>query len=66
MFYIILFFLTLYNFWLSIKNFIKENMIVKDGKCAEIPNSVFLSLGLIAIFHIMVLAICLIPAILFH
>ncbi len=65
MFYKILFLLTCYNLYRNTKSFLKENAIIKDGKQAEISAGVFFSFGITVLFHVMVLAICLMPSILF-
>ena len=64
MFYMVLLFLTFYSFGKNMRNFVKENVTVKDGKKAEIPGTAYISLALMAIFHTMVLAICLLPSML--
>ena len=64
MFYTILFFLAFYSFGKSMKQFVKENVVIRDGKYAEVPRRAYISLGLTAIFHIMVLALCLLPSML--
>ena len=66
MFYTILFFLAFYSFGKSVKNFIREHVTVKDGRCVEIPGRAYLSLGLIAAFHVMVLAVCVFASMLFR
>lgn len=64
MFYKILFLLALFNLFKAGKSFIKENVVVKDGKQAEIPTGAYVSFGMTAMFYVMVLAICFIPSIL--
>lgn len=64
MFYKVLFLLTLFNLIKSGKSFIKENVVIQDGKQAEIPTGAYLSFGMTAMFYVMVLAICFIPSIL--
>ena len=61
MFYKVLFLLTLFNMVKLGKSFIKENVIIKDGKQAEISTGAYLSFGISAMFHIMVLAVCMLP-----
>lgn len=62
MFYKILFLLTLFNLVKAGKSFIKENVVVKDGKQAEISTGAYISFGISAMFHIMVLAVCMLPS----
>lgn len=64
MFYKILFLLTLFNLVKAGKSFIKENVVIKDGKQAEISTGAYVSFGMTAMFYVMVLAICFIPSIL--
>lgn len=58
MFYKVLFLLTCYNLYRSGKSFVKENVIVKDGKQEEISTGAFVSFGMTVLFHVMVLAMC--------
>lgn len=62
MFYKILFLLTLFNLVKAGKSFIKENVVIKDGKQAEISTGAYISFGISAMFHIMVLAVCMLPS----
>lgn len=64
MFYKILFLLALFNLFKAGKGFIRENIVVKDGKQAEISTGAYVSFGMTAMFYVMVLAICFIPSIL--
>lgn len=64
MFYKILFLLALLNLFKAGKSFIRENVVVKDGKQAEISTGAYVSFGMTAMFYVMVLAICFIPSIL--
>lgn len=63
MFYKVLFVLTLFNLVKASKSFIKENVVIRDGKQAEISTGAYVSFGLTAAYHIMVFAVCLIPTI---
>lgn len=65
MFYKVLFLLTLYNLYRSVRSFVRENAVVKDGKVAEISTGAYVSAGMTVMFYIMVLAICCVPSILF-
>ena len=65
MFYKVLFLLICYNLYRSVRSFVRENAVVKDGKCAEISTGAYISAGMTVLFYVMVLAICLIPSILF-
>lgn len=65
MFYTVLFLLACYNLYKSVKSFVKENVIAKDGEIAEIPRAAYISLGATVLFYLMVLAICVVPSILF-
>lgn len=65
MFYKVLFLLTCYNLYRNGKSFVKENVVVKDGKQAEISTGAFVSFGMTILFYVMVLAICFIPSLLF-
>ena len=64
MFYKILFLLALFYLLKAGKSFIRENIVVKDGKQAEISTGAYVSFGMTAMFYVMVLAICFIPSIL--
>lgn len=64
MFYKVLFLLTLFNFYKEGKSFIKENIVIVDGKQAEISRSAYVSFGISALFHVMVLAVSLLPTLL--
>lgn len=64
MFYKTLFLLALLNLFKAGKSFIRENVVVKDGKQAEISTGAYVSFGMTAMFYVMVLAICFIPSIL--
>lgn len=63
MFYKILFLLTLFNLIKTGKSFIQNNVIMIDGR-AEVPMGAYVSLGLSALFYIMVMALCFIPSLL--
>ena len=65
MFYTVLFLLACYNLYKSVKRFVKENIIAKDDEIAEIPKAAYISLGAMVLFYLMVLAICVVPSILF-
>lgn len=65
MFYKVLFLLTCYNLYRSVKGFVKENVVVRNGEQAEISTGAFVSIGMTVMFYVMVLAICFIPSILF-
>lgn len=65
MFYKVLFLLTCYNLYRSVRSFVRENAVVKDGASAEISTGAYVSLGMTVLFYVMVLAICFIPSILF-
>lgn len=54
-----------YNLYRSVRSFVRENAVVKDGKCTEISTGAYISAGMTVLFYVMVLAICLIPSILF-
>ena len=62
MFYKVLFLLTLLNFVKAGKSFIKENIVIKDGKQAEISSGAYISFGITALYHVMVLAVCMLPS----
>ena len=64
MFYKVLFLLTLFNFFKEGKSFIKENVVIVDGKQAEISKGAYISFGLSALFHVMVLAVTMLPTLL--
>lgn len=65
MFYKVLFLLTCYNLYRSVRSFVRESAVVKDGEFAEISTGAYISAGMTVLFYVMVLAICLIPSILF-
>lgn len=64
MFYKILFLLALFNLIKAGRSFIKENVVITNGKQDEIPTGAYVSLGLTVMFYIMVMAICFIPSML--
>lgn len=45
MFYKVLFLLTCVQLYKELKNFVKYNVVVKDGKCAEISTGAYVSAG---------------------
>ena len=61
MFYKVLFLLTLFSFVKEGKNFVKNNVVIVDGKQAEISTGAYISFGISALFHVMVLAVSLPP-----
>ena len=65
MFYKVLFLLTCYNLYRSVRSFVKENIIMQDELSAEISTGAYVSLGMTVLFYMMVLAICCIPSMLF-
>ena len=65
MFYKVLFLLTCYNLYRSVRSFVKENIIMQDELSAEISTGAYVSLGMTVLFYVMVLAICCIPSMLF-
>lgn len=60
-FYVILFFLACFNYYQCLKNTIGKNVMVKKDGGVEIPNRAFIPIGICTLFHMMVLAICLMP-----
>ena len=65
MFYKVLFLLTCYNLYRSVRGFVRENAVVKNGESVEISTGAYISAGMTVLFYVMVLAICFIPSILF-
>lgn len=65
MFYKLLLILTCYNFYKSVKSFFKENVVVQNGELAEISTGKYVSLGMTLLFYVMVIALCLLPSLLF-
>lgn len=65
MFYKVLFFLACCELIRRIRSFVRENVEIKDGNQAEISAGAFISIGMSILFYVMVLAICVIPSILF-
>lgn len=65
MFYKVLFLLACYNLFKAGKSFVKENVVVRSGRSAEISTGAFVSFGMTVMFYVMVLAICFMPSILF-
>lgn len=59
MFYIVLFLLACYNLTKSVKNFVRDNVVIVDGKCIELSTEMCVSAVAIVMFHVMVFAICL-------
>lgn len=64
MYYKILLILAFFNCYKYVKNFIKENITVVDGKVAEISTGAYISLAASVIFYVMVIAICCLPTLL--
>ena len=64
MFYKVLFILTCVQLYKELKNFVKCNVVVTDGECAEISTRAYVSAGITALFYVMILAICMIPSLL--
>ena len=65
MFYKVLFLLACCELIRRIRSFVRENVEIKDGNQAEISAGAFISIGMSILFYVMVLAICVIPPILF-
>lgn len=65
MFYQVLFLHALYNLFRSVRSFVRENTVVKNGKVAEIPTGTYIAGGMTVLFYVMVLAICCAPSVLF-
>lgn len=65
MFYKVLFLLACCELIRRIRSFVRENVEIKDGNQAEISAGAFISIGMSILFYVMVLAICVIPSILF-
>lgn len=65
MFYEVLFLLTCYNLYRSVRGFVRENAVVKDSGYAEFSTGAYIAAGMTVLFYVMVLAICCIPSILF-
>ncbi len=64
MFYRVLFLLTCMELVKRVRSFIKENVIVNDGK-TELETGAVISVGLSVLFYVMVICICFAPSILF-
>lgn len=65
MFYKGLLLLACYNLYKSVKSFINENLITKDGGPIRIPKGTYISISATVLFYLMVLAVCLVPTMLF-
>lgn len=65
MFYKVLLLLACYNLYRDVRAFVRENAVVRDGKCAEISTGAYVSAAMTVMFYVMVLAICFLPSILF-
>ena len=65
MFYKILFILACYNLYKSGRSFVRENIVIENGKCAEIATKTYVAAGATILFYVMVMAICILPSILF-
>ena len=64
MFYTILLLLACYNLYTNVKSFIKEHVIAENNVVAEMPKKAYISIGITAIFHVMAVAVCILPSIL--
>lgn len=64
MFYTILLLLACYNLYTNVKSFIKEHVVSENDVVAEMPKKAYISIGITAIFHVMVVAVCILPSIL--
>ncbi len=64
MFYKVLFLLTCMELIRRVRSFIKENVVVNDGK-TELETGAVISVGLSVLFYMMVLCICFAPSMLF-
>lgn len=65
MFYKVLFVLTLYSLYRAGKSFLRESVVFTDGKCS-LKSNYSLVAGIVQLmFHVLVLAISLVPTILF-
>ena len=65
MFYKLLFLLACYNLYQSGTSFIRANIVIDNGKCAEIATKTYVAAGATILFYVMVMAICILPSILF-
>ena len=64
MFYTILLLLACYNLYTNVKSFIKEHIVSGNGVVVEMPKKAYISIGITAIFYVMVVAVCILPSIL--
>ena len=64
MFYKVLFLLACMELIKRVRSFIKENVVVNDGK-TELETGAVISVGLSVLFYMMVLCICFAPSMLF-
>ena len=65
MFYKILFLLACYNLYKSVKGFYNEHVIIKEAGLAELSTKVYVEAALTVLCYVMVMAICILPSILF-
>lgn len=65
MFYKILFVLAAYNLYKSIKGFYNEYILFRDDACAELSIMACVDVTLAVLFYVMVMAICILPSIIF-
>ncbi len=65
MFYKLLFLLSIYSLYRNLRSFIRESVVTKDDKIALASASDYIPAVLILVFHLMVMAICSVPSILF-
>ena len=63
-FYKVLFLLTCIQLVKEVKNFVKNNVVVVDSQCKQIPMGTYILSGLTLLFYIMVLSLCMIPSLL--
>ena len=65
MFYKLLFILACYNLYRSFKGFYNEHVIIKKAGLAELSTRVYIEGAVTVLFYVMVMAICILPSILF-
>lgn len=65
MFYKVLFILACYNLYRSVKSFYTEYVVINKAGFAELSTRVYVEAALTVLFYVMVMAICILPSILF-
>ena len=55
----------MYSLYNNVKDFIRENAVLINSKGGEISMGVYVDAAITVIFHVMVMAHCIVPSVLF-